>query len=99
MRVVPELRATRRFAHLNLLAPFTMRGAPHVIFCRNVLIYFDRPTQKRVLDRLCQLLAPGGYLFLGHSDSITGLELPLAQRVPSVYRKPPGAPARQGGRA
>lgn len=97
VRIVPDLRARARFANLNLLAPFTMRGAPHVIFCRNVLIYFDRPTQKRVLDRLSQMLAPGGYLFLGHSDSITGLDLPLAQRVPSVYRKPPGAPARQGG--
>ena len=68
-----------------------------LVSCRNVLIYFDRRTQKRVLDRLCRLLAPGGYLFLGHSDSITGLELPLGQRVPSVYRKPLGAPARQGG--
>ncbi len=97
VRIVPELRARSRFAHLNLLAPFTMRGAPHVIFCRNVLIYFDRPTQKRVLDRLSRLLAPGGYLFLGHSDSITGLELPLAQRVPSVYRKPPEPTARGGG--
>ncbi len=97
VRVVPQLRAHARFANLNLLAPFTMRGAPHVIFCRNVLIYFDRPTQKRVLDRLCQLLAPGGYLFLGHSDSITGLDLPLGQRVPSVYRKPAAATARRGG--
>jgi chemotaxis protein methyltransferase CheR len=97
VRIVPDLRARARFANLNLLAPFTMRGAPHVIFCRNVLIYFDRPTQKRVLDRLSHLLAPGGYLFLGHSDSITGLNLPLAQRVPSVYRKPPEAPVRQGG--
>jgi chemotaxis protein methyltransferase CheR len=96
VRIVPELRAHARFAHLNLLAPFTIRGAPHVIFCRNVLIYFDRPTQKRVLDRLCHLLAPGGYLFLGHSDSITGLDLPLAQRVPSVYRKPPESTARGG---
>jgi chemotaxis protein methyltransferase CheR len=97
VRIAPALRARARFANLNLLAPFTMRGAPHVIFCRNVLIYFDRPTQKRVLDRLCRLLAPGGYLFLGHSDSITGLNLPVAQRVPSVYRKPAGASARQGG--
>jgi chemotaxis protein methyltransferase CheR len=96
VRIVPELRAHARFAHLNLLGPFTMRGAPHVIFCRNVLIYFDRPTQKRVLDRLSHLLAPGGYLFLGHSDSITGLDLPLAQRVPSVYRKPPESTARGG---
>ena len=96
VRIAPELRARARFVHLNLLSPFTMRGAPHVIFCRNVLIYFDRPTQKRVLDRLSGLLAPGGYLFLGHSDSITGLDLPLAQRVPSVYRKPLEATARRG---
>jgi len=87
VRITPRLRARVRFAHLNLLAPFTLRGHADVIFCRNVLIYFDRRTQERVLTRLCLTLGPGGYLFLGHSDSITGLTLPLCHLKPSVYRK------------
>ena len=48
----------------------------HMIFCRNVLIYFDKPTQAKVLTRLCDCLVPGGYLFIGHSESVTGIDLP-----------------------
>ena len=48
-----------------------------VIFCRNILIYFDKPTQQAVLERLCRHLRPGGYLFLGHSESLAGFGLPL----------------------
>ena len=51
-----------------------------VIFCRNVLIYFDKPTQRAVLERLCQHLRPGGYLFLGHSESLAGLGVAVALR-------------------
>jgi len=88
VRIVPALRAKVRFARVNLLEPFSLDGPADVIFCRNVLIYFDRPTQRRVLERLWQRLAPGGFLFLGHSDSLTGLDLPLLPQIPSVYRKP-----------
>jgi chemotaxis protein methyltransferase CheR len=87
VRVVPALRAKVRFARLNLLTPFKLDAPADVIFCRNVLIYFDRATQLHVLDALCRQLIPGGYLFLGHSDSLTGLELPLVAQIPSVYRK------------
>ena len=87
VRIAPVLRRKVRFSRLNLLAPYTLRGHPHVIFCRNVLIYFDRAPQRQVLDRLCRQLAPGGYLFLGHSDSISGLKLPVSQLMPSVYHK------------
>jgi len=87
VRVAPAVRRQCHFSYLNLLEP--EKGPRHadVIFCRNVLIYFDRPTQQRVLSGLCRALPPGGYLFLGHSDSVTGLDLPLDPLVPSVYRK------------
>jgi chemotaxis protein methyltransferase CheR len=58
-----------------------------VIFCRNVLIYFDKPTQSAVLRRLCQHLRPGGYLFLGHSESLAGLELPVRSVASTVFRR------------
>lgn len=78
MRIHPRLRAKTGFARLNLMDSRYEVGEPmHVIFCRNVLIYFDRETQARVLSRLCEVLAPGGYLFIGHAESAAGLDLPL----------------------
>lgn len=78
MRIHPRLRAKTGFARLNLMDSRYEVGEPmHVIFCRNVLIYFDRETQARVLSRLCEVLVPGGYLFIGHAESATGLDLPL----------------------
>jgi chemotaxis protein methyltransferase CheR len=59
----------------------------HMIFCRNVLIYFDKPTQAKVLSRLCDCLLPGGYLFVGHSESVTGIQLPVKQVANTVFRK------------
>ena len=58
-----------------------------IIFCRNVLIYFDRETQEKVINRLCQKLDKGGILFLGHSESITGLKVPLTQLMPTIFQK------------
>lgn len=78
MRIHPRLRAKVAFGRHNLMDSRYDVGEPmHVIFCRNVLIYFDRETQARVLSRLCETLAPGGYLFIGHAESIAGLDLPL----------------------
>jgi len=57
------------------------------IFCRNVLIYFDKDTQERVINKLCENLKVGGYFFLGHSESIIGKSVPLKQIMPTVYRK------------
>jgi chemotaxis protein methyltransferase CheR len=65
-----------------------MRELQDIIFCRNVIIYFDRPTQEKVLGRLCQHLIPGGYLFMGHSETLSRLDLPLVSVGPMVYRKP-----------
>ncbi|MGE5514274.1 MAG: CheR family methyltransferase, partial [Bacteroidota bacterium] len=58
-----------------------------VVFCRNLLIYFDKPTQEMVVQRLCQNLRPGGYLMLGHSDSITGFACPLVALGHSIFRR------------
>jgi len=89
VRVRPEVRSRVRFRRLNFVeGDFGMREPMDVIFCRNVIIYFDRPTQERLLNRFCSHLIPGGYLFLGHSESIHGLAIPLVPTAPTVYRKP-----------
>jgi chemotaxis protein methyltransferase CheR len=56
-----------------------------LIFCRNVLIYFDKPNQENVINKFCSHLRPGGLLFLGHSESIMGMNVPLKQIRPTVY--------------
>lgn len=87
-RICPQLRAKVGFAKLNLMDTHYPIGQPvDVIFCRNVLIYFDKPTQKAVVSRLCDNLASGGYLFLGHSESIAGFNLPLTAMGHTVFRR------------
>jgi chemotaxis protein methyltransferase CheR len=87
VRVVPELRRTVRFERLNLMqTPYSVDKDMHVIFCRNILIYFDKDTQQGVLKQLCRHLRPGGFLFLGHSETIAGFDLPLSQVATSVFR-------------
>jgi chemotaxis protein methyltransferase CheR len=91
-RVKPALRERVAFHHLNLLEgqpPFTEPF--QVIFCRNVMIYFDRPTQEELVDRLTRRLVPGGYLFVGHSESLTHLKHSLQVIRPAIYRKPSGS--------
>lgn len=86
VRIAPELRRLVRFLRLNLIDPEDrVRQTQDIIFCRNVLIYFDKPTQQAVLQQLCAGLRPGGYLFLGHSESITGLSLPLRPVGPTIF--------------
>lgn len=88
VRIVPDLRARVGFARLNLMDDRYPIGEPvHLLFCRNVLIYFDKQTQIRVLSRLCANLAPGGYLFIGHSESVVGLELPIQQVANTIFKK------------
>ena len=89
LRVVPELRALIEFRRTNFMdADFGLAESPEIIFCRNVIIYFDRQTQVRLLTKLTRQLAPGGYFFSGHSESFQGMDLPLVPVAPAVYRKP-----------
>jgi len=88
VRVIPQLRSLVRFQRLNFMDDdFGFRDPFDVIFCRNVIIYFDRHTKERLLAKLTDCLAPGRFLFLGHSETLLGLKLPLTQMAPSVYRK------------
>jgi chemotaxis protein methyltransferase CheR len=87
-QVRKEVRAAIRFERLNLMEDFTHPAAYPIIFCRNVMIYFDRPTQEGVVRRLAQFLEPGGYLLIGHAESLNGLNQPLQFVRPAVYRKP-----------
>ncbi|MBI5552974.1 MAG: chemotaxis protein CheR [Desulfobacterales bacterium] len=88
IRIAPDLRRLVEFRQLNLMDPdYGMPAALDIIFCRNVIIYFDRPTQFGVLSRLCRCLKPGGFLFMGHSETLNGFDLPLRAVASTVYRK------------
>ena len=77
------------FKRLNLsTVPFPMQGPMDAVFCRNVMIYFDNDVRKRLLAEIVRLLKPGGYLFVGHAESLTGMLTGLKAVVPSVYIKP-----------
>ncbi len=88
VRIIPELRHKVTFRLLNLMDDdFRFDNKMDIIFCRNVIIYFDRRTQKDLIDRVCRHLKLGGYLFMGHSEVLTGLGLPVEAIAPTVYRK------------
>jgi len=87
VRIIPALRSLIRFRRLNFMEEFNLDHLMDVIFCRNVIIYFDKPTQERLLNRFCKQLVSGGYLFLGHSETLNGLNVPLTAVSSTVYRK------------
>jgi len=88
VRVAPEIRAHVDLRWLNLMEPFVGMVQMDVIFCRNVIIYFDRPTQTQLMDKFERQLLPGGYLFLGHSETLNGINGQLKPVRPTIYQKP-----------
>ena len=88
VRIVPELRSLVKFRRLNLMEDFGMREPMDIIFCRNVIIYFNRITQEKLLRRICNHLRPGGYVFMGSSENLVGFNIPLEHVSSTIYRKP-----------
>ncbi len=87
VRIAASLRA-KTWARLNLMDDHYPVGREmDVIFCRNILIYFDKPAQTHVLTRLCDHLRPGGYLILGHSETGAGADLPLVSVMNTIFQK------------
>jgi len=86
-KALPSPRKLIHFARLNLMDPWPMKGPFDVIFCRNVMIYFDKPTQNQLVNRYYDLLADGGALLLGHSESLTGTNHRFQYRQPATYIK------------
>ncbi|MBN1828939.1 MAG: protein-glutamate O-methyltransferase [Deltaproteobacteria bacterium] len=86
-RLKPSIRDTVRFRRFNLMDKIDFCDSLDIIFCRNVMIYFDKKTQNELIDRFYDVLAGGGYLFVGHSESLTGLDHRFRYIGPSVYTK------------
>src|SRR6185437_3398127 len=88
VRVVPELRRTTHFMRMNLMyKSYPVDRDVDIIFCRNVLIYFEKETQRKVVSQLCEHLRPGGYLMVGHSESMVHRVVPgLKQVQPTIFR-------------
>lgn len=88
VRVKPQYRKKIQFKRINFMDDRygLLKADLDIIFCRNVLIYFDKPTQERVINKFCSHLKPGGLLFLGHSESIIGMNVPLKQISHTTYR-------------
>lgn len=88
VRIRPELRSKVLFRRLNFMEEDYQINAPaDIIFFRNVMIYFNRPTQETVINRLCKYLRKDGYFFTGHSETLSGLSVPLIQVAPTIYRR------------
>ncbi len=82
-----EIRSMVQVSSLNLMKAWPMKGAFNVIFCRNVMIYFDKKTQERLVNRFWDYIAPGGYLFVGHSEGLSGVSHKFSYIQPAVYMK------------
>jgi chemotaxis protein methyltransferase CheR len=89
--VKAQVRAFVAFRVLNLLHTWPMRGPFDVIFCRNVMIYFDQATRDRLVGRLARMLAPDGYLCIGHAESIHNTDAPIQPVGKTIYRRHGGA--------
>ena len=86
--IAPEIKRHTKFMQVNLNQPLPAMGKFHVIFLRNVMIYFDAETKRQVVSRLVEQLLPGGYFIVGHSESLNGLTDTLRPVKPTIYRLP-----------
>jgi chemotaxis protein methyltransferase CheR len=86
--VTAALRNTVCFKYLNLMETWPVKGPVDFIFCRNVMIYFDKPTQEKLVGRFWEVLDSGGLLFTGHSESLTGVKHGFEYVQPTIYVKP-----------
>jgi chemotaxis protein methyltransferase CheR len=88
VKVQPILQKNFSLQYLNLMdSVYDLKETFDVIFCRNVLIYFDRETQEKVINKLCERLIPGGYLFIGHSESVANMNVPLINIKPTIFKR------------
>ncbi|MCK4911829.1 MAG: protein-glutamate O-methyltransferase [Thermodesulfovibrionales bacterium] len=91
VRLTKNIRDLVSFRRLNFMEPaYDIDKDFDIVFCRNVMIYFDRPTQEVVVNRLCRHIRPEGYLIMGHSETLMGIRAPLKQMVSTVYSRLPG---------
>lgn len=87
VRICPEIRDLVTFRRFNLMDVFPSSLSFDVIFCRNVMIYFDKPTQELLVGKFFNVLRPGGYLFIGHSESLMGIQHRFRYVQPTIYLK------------
>jgi len=94
VKIAPEVRSHVRFGHLNFLSEdYGIRDKFDVIFFRNVMIYFDRDTQRKIVGRMCALLKVGSWLLTAHAETLQGLGLPLDSIAAAVYVRTKGVPS------
>jgi chemotaxis protein methyltransferase CheR len=86
-QVKENIRSLVHFARLNLLDPWPMRGPFDAIFCRNVMIYFEKKLREQLVNKYWELLAPGGIFFIGHSESLAGITHKFQYVAPTIYKK------------
>lgn len=88
VRMKPEIRSRVVFERINFMDDrYPIREAFDVVFCRNVIIYFERQVQESILRKLCSHIRPGGWLILGHSETLTGMDMPLRGVAPTIYER------------
>jgi len=88
VRIRAELRSKVEFRRVNFMDDtYPVLSGFDTVFCRNVIIYFDRPTQERILGHICAHIRSGGWLFIGHSETLTGMDLPLRSAAPTIYQR------------
>jgi len=92
--IAPEIREMITFSQFNLMTPrFPFKNGFDIVFCRNVMIYFDAPTREGLIGRITQHLLPGGYLIVGHSESLNNIKQPLSYIQPTIYQKRENPPS------